>query len=353
MTTQSSNNPVYDTTIRLFILLLIVAWCLLIMYPFVNILLWSLILAMAMFPLHRKLSAKFGGKPKLASFIIVFSILAIVILPTGLLIGSLVDEMKELKVAYDNGTMTIPPPTEKVKEWPLIGEKLYGTWQAASDNIEQLIVKYKDQLIGVGSKVARGILSAAGAVVQIMIALLIAGTLLAMGGTGENLRKFFRKVSGGRGDEFADLTLKTVGTVVKGVLGEATLLAMLNGTVFMLADIPYAGIWSLLVFVFAALQIPALTITIPIMIYCFAVKETVPAVAWTVSLLAVSLSDNILTPIMLGKGAPVPMPVIYIGVLGGFILSGFIGLFTGAIILSLGYKLFVGWINTGSAGEKF
>ena len=352
MSTQLSDNSVYDTTIRLFILLLITVWCLLIMYPFVNILLWSMILAMAMFPMHKKLSAKMGGKPKLASSIIVFTILAIVILPAGLMMGSLVDEMKELKVAYDNGTMTIPPPTEKVKEWPVIGEKLFDTWQAASDNIEHLVIKYKEQLIGVGSKVAKGILSAAGAVIQIMIALFIAGILLAMGGTGENIRKFFRKVSGSRGDEFADLTLKTVGTVVKGVLGEATLLAMLNGTVFMLADIPYAGIWSLLVFVFAALQIPALTITIPIMVYCFAVKETLPAVAWTISLLTVSLSDNILTPIMLGKGAPVPMPVIYIGVLGGFLLSGFIGLFTGAIVLSLGYKLFVGWINSGDVAKQ-
>jgi predicted PurR-regulated permease PerM len=83
MSIQSASNSVYDTTIRLFILLLIIAWCLMILYPFVSIILWSLILAMAMNPLHSLLAKKMGGRPKLASFIIIFSILAIIILPTG------------------------------------------------------------------------------------------------------------------------------------------------------------------------------------------------------------------------------------------------------------------------------
>lgn len=82
------------------------------------------------------------------------------------------------------------------------------------------------------------------------------------------------------------------------------------------------------------------------MIYFFAVKQPIPALLWTISLLLVSLSDNILTPLMLGKGAPVPMVVVFIGVIGGFLLSGFIGLFTGAIVMSLGYTLLVLWINS-------
>ncbi len=121
MENKISNNSVYDITIRLFILILIIAWCLMIMLPFVSIILWSIILSLAMFPLHSMLAKKMGGRPKWASFIIIFSILIIIILPAGLLIGSLVDEVKELKVSYDNGTLTIPQPTEKVKEWPIIG----------------------------------------------------------------------------------------------------------------------------------------------------------------------------------------------------------------------------------------
>jgi predicted PurR-regulated permease PerM len=352
MNEKLTSNPLYDTIIRLFVLGLIIAWCLLIMHPFVSIILWSLILALAMHPLHRKLADAMGGRPKLASFIIIFSILVIIFVPTWLLIDSLFDQVKALKTSFDAGTLTIPPPTEKVKEWPLIGGKLYELWYSASHNLLQTILKYQDQLVGAGSKVAKGIMGAAGSVVQIMAALVIAGVLLAVGGTGESIRKFFRKLAGDRGDEFADMILLTVGNVVKGILGVALILALLHGTLFMLAGIPLAGIWTLVVFVLGVLQIPLFIVTLPIIIYLFAVNSIMSAILWTIALFVIGLSDNFLKPILLGKGAPVPMLVIFIGVIGGFILSGFIGLFTGAIVMSLGYKLFVGWLNSGNETEE-
>jgi predicted PurR-regulated permease PerM len=319
-----------------------------IMYPFISIILWSLILGMAMHPLHKLLSKKMGGRPKLASAIIIISILVIIFLPTWLLIDSLIEQVKALKASYDSGTLSIPAPAAKVKEWPIIGEKLYAIWLAAHENLGELLLKYKDQIIDVGGKIGKGILSAAGGVIQIMASLVIAGILLAIGGTGEEIRKFFRKLAGERGDEFADMTVKTVGSVVKGVIGVALILALLNGIIFMLAGVPYAGIWTLLAFVLAVLQIPLIFITLPVIIYLFAEKELMTAIIWAVLIFVAGLSDNVLKPILLGKGAPVPMLVIFIGVIGGFIFSGFIGLFTGAIVMSIGYKLFVGWINSNN-----
>jgi predicted PurR-regulated permease PerM len=347
MENQSPNTTtVYDTTIRLFILTLIVGWCLMILYPFVSIILWSLILALAIHPLHSIVARKMGGKPKLASFIIIFSILLVIVFPSWLLIDSLVNEVKVLKAAYDSGSFAIPPPNEEVKSWPVIGNSLYDTWYSASENLEQLVVKYKEQFLEIGSYLGKGILSAISGVAQIALALVIAGVLLAFGGAGEEVRKFFRKLAGKRGDEFADMTLKTVSSVVKGIIGVALILAILNGLLFLLAGIPYAGIWTVLVFVLGVLQLPLFFITFPVIAYMFAEKELVPAIIWTVLLLIAGLSDNVLKPILLGKGAPVPMLVIFIGVIGGFIFSGFIGLFTGAIVFSFGYKLFVAWINS-------
>jgi len=346
MSNQSTNNSVYDTTIRLFILILIVGWCLAIMYPFVSIILWSLILAMALHPLHKIMTEKMGGRPKLASAIIVVSLLIIIFVPTWLLIDSLIGEVKVLKASFDSGTLTIPPPSEKVKDWPIIGDRLYDAWQNASVNLVQTAMKYQDQLMQVGGKIGKGILGAAGGVIQIMVSFIIAAIILVFGEAGEEIRKFFRKVAGDKGDEYADMTLKTVGNVVKGIIGVALILALLNGTLFMLAGIPYAGIWTLLVFVLGILQLPLFFITLPIIVYMFSEKELMPAIVWTVLLLVAGLSDNVLKPILLGKGAPVPMLVIFIGVIGGFMFSGFIGLFTGAIVMSLGYKLFVGWINS-------
>jgi predicted PurR-regulated permease PerM len=185
-----------------------------------------------------------------------------------------------------------------------------------------------------------------------MFSLIIAGVLLAYGHVGESIRKFFRKIIGDRGDEFADIAGKTIGNVVKGILGVALIQALLTGGGMLMAGIPYAGILTLIVFVLAVLQLPPALIMIPVIIYLFSANDVVPAVLWTVYFLLAGLSDNILKPILLGKGAPVPMLVIFIGVIGGFILQGFIGLFTGAIVMSLGYKLFVAWINSAPQNEQ-
>lgn len=346
MNIKTSDDTVYDTSVRLLILFGVIAWCVLIMNPFISIILWSLVLAIAFYPLHKMLSGKMGGKPKLASFIIIFSILAVIIIPAGLLINSLIAEFKELRISYDSGSLAVPVPPEKIKEWPLIGEKVYNFWHNLNTNLEHLVVRYKDELLEFAKSLAKGILNSTGDMIQILLSLIIAGVLLAKGVTVDAVRKFFRKVGGDRGDEFADLTFKTVGSVVKGVIGEALILSLLHGVLFFLAGIPYAGIWTLLVFIFAVLQIPVFFITVPVMIYFFSVKELMPAILWSVSLLLVTFSDNILTPLMLGKSAPVPMPVIFIGVIGGLMLTGFIGLFTGAVIISIGYTLLAGWINT-------
>lgn len=351
MKNKTTNDSVYDITIRMFFLYLIIAWCLLIMLPFVHILLWGLILGIAFLPVHNSLTKIFGGKAKLASVSIVLLSLVVIIIPSLLFLDSVIHGVKELGEAYHAGALTIPPPSEKVKSWPLIGEKIYDAWLAGSNNLEQFIIKYKDQLTGIGKKVGGGLLSATSGIFQMIGAVIIAGILLVVQGLGESVRKFFRKIAGKNGDHFADIAKLTIGNVVKGVLGVALIQALLIGIGFLLAGIPLAGLWTILVLVLAILQLPAIIIIIPIAFFMFSEKETLPAVIWTGYLVLAGLSDNVLKPVLLGKGAPVPMLVIFIGVVGGFIFSGFIGLFTGAIVMSIGYKLYVGWINSTEQEE--
>lgn len=343
--TQTQTNSFYDITIRMIFLLLIIVWCLLILNPFVSVILWSLILALALLPLHRFLSRKIGDKPKIASFILVSFFLLIVILPIFVMITSLVDEVTQIKSTYVTDPISVPMPNEKIKSLPIIGKKLYESWLAVATDKDAFVLSHQDQLVELGKVFMKGILGAVSGVIQLILSLCIAGVLLARDDVGEGIRNFFRKIAGNRGDEFADLTVKIVSSVVKGVLGEGFVLAMLHGIVFVLAGVPYPGILTLVVFIFAVVQIPAILVSFGAVAYFFVTKETMPAVMWSVLMILVSLSDNILTPLMLGKGAPVPMVVIFIGVIGGFVLSGFIGLFTGAIVMSLGYKLFLEWIK--------
>ena len=249
MKDQLPTNSVYDTTIRLLILLLVIAWSLMILLPFVNILLWSFILAIAVNPLHSKIAAKLGGKRKLASFLIVVVVFGVIFIPSWFMVDSIVEEVKGLKTSFDSGELSIPAPTEKVKEWPIIGERVYDFWQNASLNLEQTFIKYKDQITVVATKMASGLMSSVGGVIQIMVSFIIAAIMLVFGGVGETLRKFFVKLAGKRGDEFTNVTIKTVSNVVKGVIGVALIVAILEGVLFMLSGVPYAGIWTLLVFI--------------------------------------------------------------------------------------------------------
>jgi predicted PurR-regulated permease PerM len=342
----------YDTSIRLLFLALIIGWCLMILLPFTSIILWGYILGIAFMPLHGRLAKIMGGKAKLASFIIVLACLAIFIIPAWLFLDSLLDNAKELRTRFLAGSLTIPPPSDSVKYWPVIGEKIYGIWSLAATDLAQTIIKYKSELVGIGRVTAKSLFSVGGGILQLFVALIIAGVLLSIPGTGDSLRKVVRKLAEGRGDEFADIIKITVGNVVKGVLGVAFIQAFLIGIGFFLAQIPYPGIWTLVVFLLAVLQIPPLLVVAPVAVYLFSERSTGAAIGWTGYLLLAGFSDNILKPILLGKGAPVPMLVIFLGVIGGFMLSGFIGLFTGAIMMSIGYKLFVAWINTGPTSEN-
>jgi predicted PurR-regulated permease PerM len=262
------------------------------------------------------------------------------------MIDSFVAEFRDLKAGFDQNGISIPPPAEKVKEWPLIGERAYEFWNGASLNLEQTLGNYQEQLIDLGKRIASGMLGTVGAVVQIMLSFIIAAIILVYDGAGESVRRFFRKLAGNRGDEYADLTMSTVSSVLKGVIGVAFIVTVLHGILFVLAGVPYAGVWIVIVFVLGILQLPIVFVSLPVILYLFAVKSTTAAVVWTVLLVVAGLSDNVLKPLLLGKGAPVPTLVIFIGVVGGFIFSGFIGLFTGAIVMSLGYSLFKGWMNT-------
>lgn len=349
MDNQITTKNFYDIMIRLAAITLIVAWSLMILFPFTNILLWSFILAIALMPLHHSLSSVLKGKPKLASTIIVLAGLVIILVPGWLFLDSIIVGIKDMKTNFDAGTLTIPPPTENVKTWPLIGNAVYDTWNSASISLEQTVMQYKEQLIGIGSAFIKGLMSTVSGGLQMIVSFIIAGVLLVIPGVGESMRKFIRRLVGQKGDEFTDIVVKTVGNVVKGVLGVAFIQALIIGIGFLLAGVPYAGLWTLIVLMLAILQIPPTLVVIPVIIYLFSILNTVPAILWGVYLFLGGMSDNILKPILLGKGAPVPMLVIFLGVIGGFMLSGFIGLFTGAIVVSIGYKMLVAWMNDPEA----
>ena len=338
-------RPIVDTYLRLILLSLLLFWCLSLIMPFLHVMVWSIILAMAMSPLYNSLLPRFKNKKVLTAAFLVLIGLAIIIIPSLLFVESIIEGVRELKGRFAADTLTIPPPTPEIADLPVVGKPLFDAWQSASENLQGFIMSNKDVLAEYGKSFIDGLLSIGGSVVKFILSTVIAGVLLVTPGTKETADKIFVKVIGPRGKEFADLSQRTVNNVVKGVLGVALIQAFLTGVGFLLAGVPYAGIWALLVLILAILQLPTVLVVLPVILYLFSTLGTLSAILWSVFLMLAGLSDNFLKPILLGKGAPVPMPVIFLGVIGGFVTMGFIGLFIGAIVLSMGYLLMVAWLN--------
>ena len=128
----------------------------------------------------------------------------------------------------------------------------------------------------------------------------------------------------------------------------ALIQAVLAGIGLIVMGVPYAGLLALLVLLWAIIQLPTLIVLLPVIIYVFSTSATVPAVIFMIYMLLVGLSDNILKPLLLGRGLDIPMPVVLLGAIGGMIMSGLIGLFVGAVVLSVGYTLYTAWLDAGT-----
>jgi predicted PurR-regulated permease PerM len=349
---QSNNyvNITIDLILKVGALFLVVFLCFKILKPFLGMLLWGLIIAIILFPVYFRLRGWLGKRNKLSSIILTIVALSILTLPSIWLVNQLVEGVKLLAGNLQAGDMHITPPSESVADWPVIGNWLYDHWLELSENREESLKGFMPQILSWGEKTLGTLANTGLGVLQFAASIIIAGIFLIFFEKGsESGRRIFQKVVGDRGDEFLDISLLTIRNVATGVLGVAIIQTTLMGVGLILADIPLAAVWIVLILVMTIAQLPVLLFNIPLIIYLFAFLDPLPAVLWTLYFLIMGMIDNILKPLLMGKGASVPMLVIFLGALGGFMAFGFIGLFLGSIVLSLAYKLYLTWVTPETA----
>ncbi len=222
----------------------------------------------------------------------------------------------------------------------------HAIWTAASQNLEAALAQAGPFLKTLAQGLLAGSASAGLGILMFALSIVIAGVLLSYGApAAEAARRVARRVTGERGDELVALTQNTVESVTQGILGVALIQGVLAGIGLLVAGVPAAGLWALLVLFLAVVQIPTILVLAPIIVYVFTTASTGMAVAFAVWSLAVGFSDNFLKPLLLGRGVDVPMLVIFMGAIGGFILQGIIGLFVGAVVLAVGFTLFKAWMD--------
>jgi predicted PurR-regulated permease PerM len=346
------SKDLMDFTIRVGLIVFMVIICLQIFAPFLGIMLWALILAVTLYPLHKKAAKRLGGKQGKAATLLVLSGLLIIGIPTVMLGGVLADHITDLHSAYKNNEVIIKQPDPSVAEWPIIGKKVYSAWsniaedlpEVMRDNSETLTSFFKTMLAMIGGLLV-GILKFLGS-------LAIAGIMMAYGESGNAamLHITNRMVGTKNGPRLHKLSTATIRSVATGVIGVAFIQALLLGIGFVWADIPAAGVLALIALLLGIVQVPAAVIFIPVVAYLWSAGDasTTYNIIYTIYFVIAGLSDNVLKPLLLGRGVEAPMPIILLGALGGMVHSGLIGLFIGAVLLALGYQLFNEWVAGNS-----
>jgi predicted PurR-regulated permease PerM len=347
---ERASSPLLDVLIRASLIGLLAVLCYQIFSPFLTLMVWSIILAVTLYPLHQWLAGKVSRKQWLASIILVIVGLVLIITPMAVLMNSFADSVRHFIGAVQQNTLTIPAPREGVEKWPLVGKQVHDVWSRAHADLPEFVRSMQPKIGELAQRAVAIVASIGSGLLLFIVSFVIASILMAYGESGAHgSRAIFVRVAGASaGEGLTKLSTATIRAVALGVVGVAFIQATLIGLALLLAGVPAAGVLSAIALVLGIAQVPALIVTVPVIIYIWSSGDygTAAAITHTIILLLTGMADNILKPLMLGRGVDAPMPVVLLGALGGMATGGILGMFVGATLLALGYQIFMGWIAT-------
>jgi len=292
------------------------------------------------------LTEALGGRRKLAAAIFAALALALFIAPTVHLSDTMIASMQDLAARFRSGELRIPPPPEQIAQWPLIGDRLSAFWALAASNLEDALGRMSPQLQAIGSWLLSAAAGIAFGILQFVFSIVIAGIILANGTRSRTgIERLMARLAGAQGHRFLVLSESTIRSVAIGIVGVALIQSTLVGLGFLVAGIPAAGLWALVALFLCIIQIGPALVLLPAIVYVFYTADSLTAGLFLVWCLVVGLLDNVLKPLLLGRGVDAPMLVIFLGAIGGFLSMGIIGLFVGSVVFVLFYTLLSSWVN--------
>ena len=335
-----------ETAIRLAVLALLLYWSFVLVQPFISIFIWSAVLAVALYPIFEWISFRLGGRRRLAAALTTVLSLVVIIGPATWLAMGLVDSVRMISDRLDPSMVAIPSPPVSVKDWPLIGEPIYQFWDLASTNLSAAFATIVPQLKPLGGRLLRVGADTGLGILKFLIAVLVAGFLFSPApALADAVKRFSRRLNPERGEELVVQAAATIRAVSRGVIGISVLQALLAGIGLMAAGIPQASLITFAVLILGIIQIGPTIVIVPVIIWSWMTMETTSALLFTAYMVPVNLLDNLLRPIVMGRGLKTPILVILIGVIGGTLAYGITGLFLGPIVLAVIWELMVAWIK--------
>ena len=340
-----STDDIFELVAKLGLFFFLIYWSIVLLRPFLSIALWSLILAVTLYPAFEWTARRLGGRRKLAAGVITAVSLLVFTGPIIWLGLSMVEGVASFSHRLSSGDITIPPPSEEIKTWPFIGDRLYYFWGLASTNAMRAFKEALPYLQPFRSMARRMAESVATGIPTFLVSLIVAGALFpAAPSLLEAVRTLFQRILPTRGQELLKLAGATIRNVSQGVIGIALLQAILAGLGFLVAGVPGSGLLALAVLISGILQVQGLVV-IPVLIWVWTSMQTTTALALTAYLAPVGLINNVLGPIVMAHGLKTPILVIFVGLMGGAVAHGIIGLFIGPIVLAVTWELIVAWFK--------
>ncbi len=341
-----AGDEIIQLAVRLGLLAFLVYWSFILVLPFIPILIWGMVLTVALYPPYEWLSVHLGNRPKLSAAIVTVTILAIIVGPITWFGVGVVDGLQDLAGHLGAGTLAIPSPPEGVKDWPIVGAQVYALWDHASTNLGAVLRDFAPYLKPLAGPILAFAGSAGFGTLKFVAAIALSGFLFHYGPRlVAAIRRIQARLVAQRSQDFVALAGLTIRTVANGVIGVAVLQSLLAGIGLKLTGVPHAGVLAFAVLILAILQIGSAVVLFPVIIWIWATKDFSVALPLTIYLLIVGLADNVLKPLLMGRGLNTPTLVIFIGVLGGVLAHGILGLFVGPIILAVTWELMMAWIR--------
>lgn len=319
-----------------------------ILRPFLLSIVWATTIVVATWPLMLRMQSWLWGKRSLAAAAMTAMLLMVFFGPLLLAVGTIVENADQMLAwAKSLQTSTLPPPPEWVGEIPVIGQKITAGWQeivsAGPEGLSAKVAPY-------AGKVVNWFVDQAGTVgmiiVQFLLTVVISTILFLSGETAAGgFKRFARWLGGQRGEDLALLSVKAIRGVALGVVVTALIQSVLGGIGLAVSGVPAVTILTMIMFVLALAQLGVFLVLVPAAIWLYWKGQTVWGTVLLVWTLVVGTLDNFMRPILIKKGADLPLLLVFAGVIGGLIAFGIIGIFIGPVVLAVTYTLFEAWIG--------
>jgi predicted PurR-regulated permease PerM len=339
------------TVLAVLLIVILIGASFWILRPFLLSIVWAMMIAVATWPAMLKVQARLHRR-SLAVAVMSGAMVLVFVVPLVLALEALVDNADTIKQWTTKlATMPIPPPPEWLSSIPLVGSTIAEGWAGlAAAGRQDLAARLAPHAAATAQWLA-GALGGLGILsVEFLLTVIVTVVMYAHGETARaGLIRFGRRLAGDRGESVIVLAGKAIRAVALGVVVTAVAQTLLAGLGLAVAGIPFAGLLTGVILLLCIAQLGPLLVLVPAVIWLFWTEQTAWGIALLIWTVIVGTMDNVLRPLLIRKGADLPLLLIFAGVVGGLIAFGIIGLFVGPVALAVTYTLLKDWISEGES----